>query len=177
MKNELKRHLITIFNTMTLIGIVTLVFLATRLLYQTKELGLQNNDLSEKILALSRQNEGLVKQNKELAQDNKDYTKCIANVFAQYTVDNRPVQIKDIDTCSVKRLEASVPTEAGVVPTAQTESQPMVTDEPDPADPPEEPEMPDTPNSPENPEEPEPPQPSVVETVMEFVRRLVPKRP
>lgn len=63
----------------------------------------------EDIKLLSEQNNQLSSDNQRLASQNKAYIKCIADVFARYTQDRRPVIIDNLEQCVTTSLSVNPP--------------------------------------------------------------------
>lgn len=109
--------------------------------------------LAEDNKRLSEQNKQLSEENRRLAAQNQAYIKCIADVFARYTRDFRPVIIEDLAKCKT--------------PTSDTQQSTTSSDTSTPSNP-----QPQTENKqspkPDNPNQPEQP-PGIVERAGDIV--------
>ena len=88
-------------------------------------------EISENNKSLSEDNKRLSEQSKALSEQSNRYQQCIAQLFAQYTRDYRPVVIEDLDTCSaytmpVAQSNSTAPSTSQSTPqaTPQSTSQP-----------------------------------------------------
>lgn len=74
---------------------------------QIQQLSLDNKQLSKENKQLNAQTQGVV-------TDNKTYIKCLASIFAQYTNDQQPIKIEDLDKCQVSKISSQANSSASV---------------------------------------------------------------
>lgn len=58
--------------------------------------------LLKRVAALSEDNKKLTQQNLDIAKQNAAHLDCVANLFAQYTRDQRPIYDIDLDKCFIQ---------------------------------------------------------------------------
>jgi FtsZ-binding cell division protein ZapB len=91
-----------------IVGITLLLFSMVsvanqnRLINQVKNLAEQNTALSKQNKDLNEQTNQLGKENQAIATQNREYTRCLSIIFAQYTHDFVPINIENLDTCTIK---------------------------------------------------------------------------
>lgn len=69
---------------------------------RVQQLSEDNKNLSQQNKDLGEQNKELNQQTQAVVQQNRDYIRCLADTFAQYTRDQRPVEKFILDDCNVK---------------------------------------------------------------------------
>lgn len=87
-----KKRLLMILDAIVVVGILVAVVLLFSLISR-------NNDLSATAARLERENQQITMDNRKISQENQTHIDCIAQVFAKYTRDQKPVTIQDLNTC------------------------------------------------------------------------------
>lgn len=59
----------------------------------------QIKNLTEQVKTLSEKNVTLNEEQRTVVIQNRSYTRCLANIFAKYTRDFKPVTIENLDAC------------------------------------------------------------------------------
>lgn len=111
------------------LGIMLLIFSMIMISNQNRLIG-QVRDLAEQNNTLSKQNRALGEENQSIAKQNRAYTRCIATIFAQYTQDFVPINIVNLDTCTIdsQTQETNLTPSGGTVPgsaSPQSQKQPQ----------------------------------------------------
>lgn len=95
------RNLVIVF-VVAMLLIFSMVSVANqnKLISQVKTLTEQNKELSKQNKTLNTQTLKLGEENQAIAKQNRSYSRCIAEIFADYTHDFVPVTILNLDTCT-----------------------------------------------------------------------------
>ncbi len=78
--------------------------------------------LSEDNKKLSQDNKALSEQNNSLADQSNRYLDCIAQLFAKYTRDYKPIIITDLNICAAQNIEQK--TSVPITPSSNAQSTP-----------------------------------------------------
>jgi hypothetical protein len=92
-----------------------------RLIDRVGVLAEQNKILSQQNKTLNTQSKQLGEENQSIAKQNRSYISCVANVFAAFTRDHRPITITNLETCTIdSQTQATNNTTTSGTPTPLT---------------------------------------------------------
>lgn len=83
--------------------------------------------ISGKTQQIAEQAIEIAKQNQEIAEDNQAHIDCIAELFARYTRDSRPITIDDLNTCQSSQGDTPTTEPSSTTPSANNNPAPART--------------------------------------------------
>lgn len=116
---EIRHWLLVVLGVALLIFSLLILSVNSRINAKITVLAEQNKTLSEQNKQLNVQTKNLGQENQSIAKQNRAYTTCLAQLFATYTQNHRPITIVSLTTCTiVSQSQATNNSATGTTPKA-----------------------------------------------------------